>query len=262
MASSENALDGTTAAPTSPSISSCHASQGSSSPRHDASLSDCDPDPDDAAQKEQGRQSAVVNDCTVKRAVLDAQTAGIPKEKVMQWVVDCSRNFYVVDDKSFERAWAELRSKWEKSSSKKRKREALKQGRGAEERGVQDSQQTLRRPLHRTEKARANACRKAALGESKAGEVTFEQALAVQLVLSFEDCSVIAKAFAELLAPGSGSGRGTECPRGSELQQTPLKRLALLLHPDKSRHPRAKEAFQKLAPYLRAAACSQDAAAE
>merc|ERR1712224_128838 len=81
---------------------------------------------------------------------------------------------------------------------------------------------------------------------------SYEQALAVHLVLAlgqdaahaWDEASKLSQQLewmSELrVAEENGAGEALG-----------LKRLALLIHPDKTSHPRGKEAFQKLAPTMR-----------
>lgn len=73
----------------------------------------------------------------------------------------------------------------------------------------------------------AKQCATAARADADAGVCSYEQALAVRMVLALGG-ELAAETLAEV-EPSIGS-----------------KRLTLLVHPDKTQHPQAKEAFQKL----------------
>uniref|UniRef100_A0A7S4V8C7 J domain-containing protein n=1 Tax=Alexandrium monilatum TaxID=311494 RepID=A0A7S4V8C7_9DINO len=187
-------------------------------------------------------QRAMVNDFTAQRFALDAISAGVPKREVRKWVLDLSRDFYVVDDRSFERAWCELRDRWERNSRRQQRRQKREdfnsRGRVPLEAGAASSSEpatAARKRPREWSRAEGAACATAAREDVISCSCSYEQALAVRLVLAFGTGAVAAMAE---LQPSFGR------------EALPLKGLARLVHPDKCPHPRAKEAFQRLAPAL------------
>jgi len=222
-----------------------HQATGST---HPAAAAACHPGAVNAAPSAPGRSPAaeppaatppaLVSDSTARRFALDAIAAGVPKREVQKWVLDLSRNFYVTDDKSFEKAWWELQDRWKRNSQRRqRRRSLLEKKRASLEAGEPPlsgpEPPSQKRPRRTTREAAA--CAVAAEEDVRASRcASYEQALAVRLVLALGTAA--ADAMSELL-PGEDTA--------------PMKRLARLVHPDKTAHPNAKEAFQRLAPALR-----------
>jgi len=205
--------------------------------------------------KETSGESALVHDYVVRRHVLEAMSAGIPKLEVQKWVIDCSRNFFVQDDRTFELAWFELRRCWE-AKSKRRKRRTLLDPFKADQGGVQAKMPRV--PANAKARIEAQTCAELAHQDVQTGCCTsLEQALAVRLALAL-GCDA-PSAWLEACAAGRRLAAGVELrPDTSEEYAADdtahLKRLLLLVHPDKTSHPLAKQAFQKLAPLLRTTA--------
>merc|ERR1740129_2324722 len=149
--------------------------------------------------------------------------------------MDLSRNFFVVDDKSFELAWSELRDRWERNIQRRERRRQrqpspampLPAGRPPSQRpdGSVPPLKRLRGML-RVEAKRCSVLAREDVRSSLCA--SYEQALAVRLVLVLGADAAIAMAE---LCPGAAEG-------GEE--NRPLKRLARLIHPDKTAHPSAK----------------------
>eukprot|EP00913_Durusdinium_trenchii_P022624 g21247.t1 len=227
------------------------------------------------AKKEGPR--ALVNDITVRTCVREAMGDGLPAATLKKWVTDLSKNFYVQDDASFINAWAELREKWEKRNMRKQWQKKQR------ERLSEDLKSVFHRFFEPHSKRRSResdvdpeevlSCLDAAREDLAQGRSdSFERATALHLTLALS----ADRALFVWSALSSGDGRGLredEAPstvtalrsilaagaRGSFPFARPgrgtkvsLKQLALLVHPDKTPHPRAKEAFQRLAPELRA----------
>eukprot|EP00930_Biecheleria_cincta_P044994 TRINITY_DN31000_c0_g1_i1.p1 TRINITY_DN31000_c0_g1~~TRINITY_DN31000_c0_g1_i1.p1 ORF type:complete len:242 (+),score=48.72 TRINITY_DN31000_c0_g1_i1:33-758(+) len=194
----------------------------------------------------------VVNDFTVQRCTLEAIEAGIPQKNIKQWVIDLNRDFYVRDDASFIAAFSEKRAAHERKVAKQQRRASVRaRNRHLEETDDIGQEDNLIRPpkISRRDNVSLNAI--AALArEDVACEVcaSYEQSLAIRLVLARGGSA--AEAFSKLSkdSPHSNIVPG----RGKLLQgdMVSLKQLAILIHPDKTTHPQAKEAFQILAPLI------------
>eukprot|EP00931_Biecheleriopsis_adriatica_P121045 TRINITY_DN96125_c0_g1_i1.p1 TRINITY_DN96125_c0_g1~~TRINITY_DN96125_c0_g1_i1.p1 ORF type:complete len:271 (+),score=55.12 TRINITY_DN96125_c0_g1_i1:43-855(+) len=213
-----------------------------------------------AAATATGKQ-ALVNDSTVRRFVLDAISDGVPKTVAKKWVTELSRNFYVKDDASFTRAWCELRDAWERKNSKRRRKQQRQSRQCPRDAQDQDEPELPlpKKPCSEKEKEPPSGWQEevTAAASSARKDVAeglcscYQQALAVRLTLSLGLSA--ARALSALMSepisdnPSSLIAR-IRCFEGATM---PLKQLALLIHPDKSSHPCAKEAFQKLAPALR-----------
>eukprot|EP00747_Dinoflagellata_sp_TGD_P168697 gnl/TRDRNA2_/TRDRNA2_195694_c0_seq1.p1 gnl/TRDRNA2_/TRDRNA2_195694_c0~~gnl/TRDRNA2_/TRDRNA2_195694_c0_seq1.p1 ORF type:complete len:296 (-),score=55.54 gnl/TRDRNA2_/TRDRNA2_195694_c0_seq1:127-1014(-) len=202
------------------------------------------------ASTDGAKQSALVNDFTVRRHATEALSAGIPKSQVQKWVLECSKDFYVTDDETFARIWCEKRRHWELQRKRqlvqmRRKHADDEQGNGekppdASSASGKESSCRKQPRLSKQDKSEAKACVAVAKADVRAGLcASFEQALAVRLALALGTAA--AAALIELMPAASG-----EAP-----PLHPLRRLALHLHPDKNSHPSAKEAFQRVAPALR-----------
>eukprot|EP00435_Cladocopium_sp_Y103_P041141 s874_g11.t1 len=207
-----------------------------------------------------GGEKHAVNDYTVKKCVLDAKRDGLPPATLKKWCTDLNRDFYVQDDASFIKAWGELRDKWEKNNSRKKRKEQQRQQRE----GQSQEPEAVRvcRGFPRTSLAKelpeVLASLQAARQDVQQGVCdSLERALAVHLSLLLgADAIMVLSAL---------QGDGKLLPEALPSTQTALrallagaagppmavKQLALLVHPDKTQHPRAKEAFQRLAPELR-----------
>lgn len=203
-----------------------------------------------------------MNDYTVKKCVLDAKRDGLPPATLKKWCTDLNRDFYVQDDASFIKAWGELRDKWEKNNSRKKRKEQRQQreGQSQEPEAVRPCRRPNRRELRelREELPEVLASLQAARQDVQQGVCdSLERALAVHLSLLLgADAIMVLSAL---------QGDGKLLPEALPSTQTALrallagaagplmavKQLALLVHPDKTQHPRAKEAFQRLAPELR-----------
>eukprot|EP00927_Polykrikos_kofoidii_P038928 TRINITY_DN33381_c0_g1_i1.p1 TRINITY_DN33381_c0_g1~~TRINITY_DN33381_c0_g1_i1.p1 ORF type:complete len:250 (-),score=35.23 TRINITY_DN33381_c0_g1_i1:181-930(-) len=242
-----------------------------------ASTGATSPDSQNAAG---GSAPTLVKDSTVKRCVMEAISAGIPKTQVRKWVVDCNRDFYVRDDASFEQVWCDLRSRWERSDERRKRRltrpeetwEPEASTSGACSGGASCADDVPFPPAAeygdapmggtsaqlRSKRLRPNVQVRGASLEARACAVearrdvkkqlcpSYEQALAVRLSIRLGEGAP--RAFSQLVPSTVVVGSG--CNNSS----TPLRRLALLVHPDKSVHPNATEAFQRIAPLLRTGA--------
>jgi len=210
-----------------------------------------------------GPSKPLVNDYTVTQCVLDAKRDGLPAATLKKWCTDLNRDFYVQDDASFIKAWGELRDKWEKNNSRKKRKQQQREERGARQ-DLPTVQPVRSRIGNIGEKiAEVMESFQAARQDVEQGVCnSLERALAVHLSLCLG-----ADALILLSALGAGDGKVL---RPEELPSSPanlrallaadatgppmaVKQLALLVHPDKTQHPRAKEAFQRLAPHLRGA---------
>jgi len=201
-----------------------------------------------------------VHDYTVRRHVLDALAAGVPKAEALRWVVDLSRDFYVADDASFERAWFEHRGQWERLCLRRHKRRMRATNAGnsprppgsAGEPGGAGGSPPTPLPWRRgapSDAAEVKSCAARARADCRSGIcASYEQALAVHLAIALggDAARVLAEAGGGGVSAPSGADEG-----GGGGEVPSAKRLALLVHPDKTSHPRAKEAFQRLAPSLR-----------
>mmetsp|Transcript_12657 Transcript_12657/g.20985 ORF Transcript_12657/g.20985 Transcript_12657/m.20985 type:complete len:254 (+) Transcript_12657:42-803(+) len=197
------------------------------------------------------KEDALVHDYVVRRHVLEAMSAGIPKLEVQKWVIDCSRNFFVQDDRTFELAWFELRRCWE-AKNKRRKRRALDPFKADREEMHSKMPRTCLTMQARIE---MKICAELAHQDVQSGCCTsVEQGLAVRLAMAFgcDAPGVWVEAYAETQSLADGAELRPD-PGDSEAADDAahLKRLLLLVHPDKTSHPLAKQAFQKLAPLLR-----------
>ncbi|CAJ1432189.1 unnamed protein product, partial [Effrenium voratum] len=219
----------------------CHRSEASRLMAHSEGGSSS------AASAPGEKKGALVNDFTVRGCVLDAMREGLPKATAKKWVHDLSRNFYVQDDASFTKAWYELRQNWEKQSTRKQRKQ----------RRQQDTQEpSAKRVKTQSDLQTVLDCLKAAQEDLQQGVCeSLEKAAAVHLSISLGS-----NAAAVLAALGS-QARLEDLPTSPGALRTllnnagppmALKQLTLLVHPDKTQHPRAKEAFQRLAPELRA----------
>ncbi|CAK8999275.1 unnamed protein product [Durusdinium trenchii] len=207
------------------------------------------------AKKEGPR--ALVNDITVRTCVREAMGDGLPAATLKKWVTDLSKNFYVQDDASFINAWAELREKWEKRNMRKQWQKKQRERLSEEPHSKRRSRESDVDPEE------VLSCLDAAREDLAQGRSdSFERATALHLTLALS----ADRALFVWSALSSGDGRGLredEAPStvtalrsilaaGARGTKVSLKQLALLVHPDKTPHPRAKEAFQRLAPELRA----------
>ncbi|CAE7267541.1 unnamed protein product [Symbiodinium natans] len=206
-------------------------------------------------------QGTLVKDYTVRSCVIEALRDGVPKCTVKKWVQDLSKDFFVQDDMSFINAWRDLRHRWERLSSKRQRRQKRKRDEPedvsvpAPQPGIRLTNPQLEAVLEAVKTAHAD------IAEGVCNSM--EKALAVHLSLGL---SSLAAPVLSALSPSATGPQGKQeqkvripkTPGGLRAmladfrgQQMGLKQLALLVHPDKSRHPRAKDAFQKLAPFLR-----------
>jgi len=120
-------------------------------------------------------------------------------------------------------AWQDLRNNWQRKSLR---RERLKRKAPPEEPQSQ-------RPRPSKDAA---TCAAAARQDVRNGLcASYEQALAVRLAIALGTDAAAAMA---RLSPRTGR------------EALPIKKFARLVHPDKTEHPCAKEAFQRLAPAL------------
>lgn len=218
----------------------------------------------------------MVNDFAARRCALDAIAAGVPKELVRKWLLDLSRNFFVTDDESFETGWWELRHRWDKAQKRNKlwragssgdeqlpaKRRRAQEGGGsavprqgeARNEGSRASPRTARGAGAATRETPEESSQAASLRMAKTAKkaavsaeedvvaglcASYEQALAVRLTLALSTNAAVAL---DKISPPTVGDQGLE---------RATKRLLLLVHPDKTPHPLAKEAFQLLAPVLR-----------
>mmetsp|Transcript_112743 Transcript_112743/g.351540 ORF Transcript_112743/g.351540 Transcript_112743/m.351540 type:complete len:215 (-) Transcript_112743:95-739(-) len=188
-----------------------------------------------SSERDSPGQQAMVNDFTAQRFALDAISAGVPKQEVRKWVLDLSRNFYVIDDQSFERAWCELRDRWERKNQRHQRRQQREDLQARTAAAPLPATPARKRPRE-CSRAEGTLCAAAAREDTHSCECSFDQALAVRLVLAFGTGAVAAMA---------------ELQPSFRKEPLPLKGLARLVHPDKNPHPMAKEAFQRLAPALK-----------
>ncbi|CAE7892341.1 unnamed protein product [Symbiodinium microadriaticum] len=163
---------------------------------------------------------------------------------------------------SFINAWRELRQRWERLSSKRQRRQKRQRDepeevtKPAPPPGIRLAQPQLEAALEAAKTAQED------LAQGVCGSI--EKALAVHLSLCLGSAAgPVLSAMTQ--SPEGVKARETKVripktPAGLRAmlydfqgQQMGLKQLALLVHPDKSRHPRAKDAFQKLVPSLRLA---------
>jgi len=234
---------------------------------HEACAASSAPQGADGAVAGRPEDNYLVNGFTVRRYALDAFSAGVPKDVVRKWVHDLSRDFYVRDDVSFARSWWELRHRWERTRKRRQVKKRLappseesdeaafppgastQDAAPPQERRTcaADADQSSRRKHRRacaggaTAEAlcSARAAVHAAKEDISLGRcASYDQALAVRLTLAL---GTSAAPFFEKLSHS--------CDGGGVDKAT--KRLLLLVHPDKTAHPQAKEAFQRLAPVLR-----------
>lgn len=192
------------------------------------------------------KEKALVSDSVVRRCVLDAVAGGAPKIEVLKWVLDCNRNFYVTNDATFKQEWAQLWGRWKRNSARRQRRQAMRNVRSPK-RSPSPSPPPPRAPSSPNSglpleagagsRPEVEQCREEAQHDVHIGVcASFEQALAVRLVLAL----------------GIGAAQAlAEISPGPNMEMPSLRRLALLVHPDKTPHPLAKEAFQRLAPNLR-----------
>lgn len=225
-----------------------------------------------ASGAEAQEPAALIQDYIVLRHALDAMASGVPKMEILKWVVDCSRNFFVQDEESFELAWYDLYDAWMRSqrrrANQRRKREvaAANARLYADELAFGDAKTPPPRPegsssgtnqqAESRKRGRASApaparfsvlpeiraCSRAAKEDLTNGLCeSYDQALAVRLALALGKAAP--KAMAEV-APDAAARGGLDAVLDDDSKLT--KRLALFVHPDKTKHPQAKEAFQKL----------------
>mmetsp|Transcript_69829 Transcript_69829/g.138170 ORF Transcript_69829/g.138170 Transcript_69829/m.138170 type:complete len:223 (-) Transcript_69829:52-720(-) len=196
--------------------------------------------------------SALVQDYVVRRHVLEALAAGVPKLEVQKWVVDCSRNFFVRDDATFESAWFDLRSGWEANQRRKKRRIAA----NLSAQTTDTRSDTRQKHLPKKLAGSVGACVSAAKHDVRLGLCCcYEQALAVHLVLAFgSDAANVWSETSTITTESAGKHLQEDAGSADSLR---LKKLLLLVHPDKNIHPRATQAFQKLAPSLRTSASDE-----
>mmetsp|Transcript_50630 Transcript_50630/g.84115 ORF Transcript_50630/g.84115 Transcript_50630/m.84115 type:complete len:338 (+) Transcript_50630:71-1084(+) len=223
-------------------------------------------------ESEAREPAALIQDYIVLRHALDAKAAGVPKIEILKWVVDCSRNFFVQDEESFELAWYELSDAWMRTqrrrANQRRKREVAAanarlyadelvfgdveahptQPGGSSTAANQQAESRKRgrarapAPVRFSVLPEIRACSQAATADLANGVCeSYDQALAVRLALALGKAAP--KAMAEV-APDAAARGGLDAVLDDEGKLT--KRLALFVHPDKTRHPQAKEAFQRL----------------
>lgn len=209
-------------------------------------------DPPRTAAERAAGSAALVSNYLVERHCIDAIAAGVPKWQVQQWVFDCARDFFIRDNATFEMVWNELRRAWETKEQRRERRRLAK----APKRPQQSGGGGPRLPCKR-QKTEAATCAAAAAEDVQTGVCTsYEQALVVRLVLALgADAPSV---WAEALAAGKRilRAQGVAVGEATEGEASTLKKLMLLVHPDKTVHcptvhPQAKEAFQKLALALR-----------